>query len=73
MNLHGKGALVVPEGRKLDNGRYRMGQRHIGRTGVEGESTVVGKAGCQKKEVSKHNEASTWVKSIVRSEILLIQ
>lgn len=49
-----------------------MGQRHIGRTGEEGEGTVVGKAVYQRKEVSRHNEAST-LGSIVRCEILLSQ
>jgi hypothetical protein len=69
---HGEGAPVVPEGRQLDNGRYRMGQRYIGRTGAEGEGTAVGKAVSRRKEASKHNEASTSG-SIVRSEILLTQ
>ena len=49
-----------------------MGQRHIGRTGAEGEGTAVGKAASQRKEVSNHNEASTSG-STVRSEILLTQ
>ena len=57
MYPHGKGAPVALEDRWLDNGRYRMGQRHIGRTGEEGEGTVVGKAVYQRKEVSRHNEA----------------
>ena len=65
---HGKGAPVVSVDRQLDNGRYRMG-----RTGVKGEGTAVGKSVSQRKEVSKHNEASTWVRSIVRNEILLTQ
>ena len=58
--------------RQLDNGRYRMGYCHIGRTGAEGEGTVVGKEASQRREVSKHNEAST-LESIVRSEIPLTQ
>ena len=53
-----KGARVVPVGRQLDNGRYRMGQRHIGRPGAEGEGIAVGMAS-QGKEASKRNEAST--------------
>ena len=63
---HGKGAPVVSADRQLDNGRYRMG-----RTGTKGEGTAVGKAVSQRKKVSKHNEASTWVRSIVRNKILL--
>ena len=56
----------------MDNGRYKKGQHHIGRTGAEGGGTAVGKAVSQRKEASKHNEASTSG-SIVRSEMLLIQ
>ena len=49
-----------------------MGQRHIGRTGAEGEGTAAGKAVSQRKEANKHNEASTSG-STVRSEMLLLQ
>ena len=57
----------------MDNGRYRMYRRRIGQTGAQGSGTAVGKAVSQRKEVSKHNEASTWVRSIVQSGILLAQ
>lgn len=56
----------------MDNGRCKKGQRHIGRTGPEGGGTAVGKAVSQRKEASKHNEASTSG-SIVRCEMLLTQ
>ena len=71
-NLHGKGAPVVCKGRQLDNGRYRIGQCHIGRTGAEGEGTAADMEVSQGREVSKHNEASTSG-SIAWSEMLLTQ
>ena len=70
--LHGKGVLDVSEGRQLDNGRYRVDQRHIGRTALEGEDTAVGMAAFQRKKGSRHNEASRWG-SIARSGMVPTQ
>ena len=71
-NPHGKEFPVVFDGRQLDNGRYRMAQCHIGRTGLEGEGTAIGMAVSQGKYTSKHNEVSR-LGSIAWSEMALIQ
>ena len=66
---HGMGVPLVSEARGRHNDRYRMGQC---RTGLESEGTVIGMAVSQRKEASKHNEASRSG-SIAWSGMLLTQ